>query len=543
MLEDQKLLSRTHGGALAQDVAYELPVRYRGGRNRDQKRRIAAAAAALLPKGPLTMGLTGGTTTSEVARLIADRVDVTLVTNALNIATELALRPRLKIIVTGGVSRPQSYELVGPLAEQTLTGLHMEVAVVGVDGISADAGLTTHDEVEAHTNRAMVARAAAGHRGRGRVEGRARAARPDLPAVGGARAHHRLVGGPRRPGRAARDGPRRARRRRVTCSARYRKRAGRDAHIDRSRRRGRGRGVDSRWRCAMSHARGARRFAAGAVAVLAMALPSCPPGGGTPPPPAPVRCAGHCWHPALKTSWDWVLSVVPQAPYRSVEMYDIDGFDTTAGDVAAMHAAGIKVVCYLSAGTFENWRPDAAAFPASVKGKANGWPGEKWLDVRELQKPHSRLRAIMDTRLDMCRTKGFDAVELDNVDGYTNSTGFPVTAADQLFYNATLANDAHARGLSVLQKNDNEQIPQLLPYFDAALNEQCNQYQECTTAQNGSFGLDQYVAAGKAVFQAEYSLAREEVLRQGQRRELQRSAVQRRPGRLPLPPLPVASAP
>jgi DeoR family transcriptional regulator of aga operon len=160
MLEDQKLLSRTHGGALAQDVAYELPVRYRGGRQRDEKRAIAARAADLLPKGPLTMGLTGGTTTSEVARIIADRVDVTVVTNALNIATELALRPRLKLILTGGVTRTQSYELVGPFADQTLSALHLEVAVVGVDGISADAGLTTHDEVEAHTNRMMISRAA-----------------------------------------------------------------------------------------------------------------------------------------------------------------------------------------------------------------------------------------------------------------------------------------------------------------------------------------------------------------------------------------------
>ncbi len=160
MLEDQKLLNRTHGGALAQDVAYELPVRYRGGRNRDQKRAIAAVAADLLPKGLLTMGLTGGTTTSEVARLIADRMDVTVVTNALNIATELALRPRLKLILTGGVTRSQSYELVGPFADQTLAALHLEVAVVGVDGITADAGLTTHDEVEAHTNRTMIGRAA-----------------------------------------------------------------------------------------------------------------------------------------------------------------------------------------------------------------------------------------------------------------------------------------------------------------------------------------------------------------------------------------------
>ncbi|MEI8057711.1 MAG: DeoR/GlpR family DNA-binding transcription regulator [Actinomycetes bacterium] len=159
MLEDQRLLSRTHGGALAHDVAYELPVRYRGGRNRDEKRAIAIKAAELLPKGRLTMGLAGGTTTSEVARLIAERVDLTVVTNALNIATELALRPRLKLILTGGVTRSQSYELVGPFAEQTLQALHLEVAIVGVDGISAAAGLTTHDEVEAHTNRTMVSRA------------------------------------------------------------------------------------------------------------------------------------------------------------------------------------------------------------------------------------------------------------------------------------------------------------------------------------------------------------------------------------------------
>jgi hypothetical protein len=137
----------------------------------------------------------------------------------------------------------------------------------------------------------------------------------------------------------------------------------------------------------------------------------------------------------------------------------------------------------------------------------DGWAGENWLDVRDVQNSGSTLRSIMDARLDMCVQKGFDALELDNVDGYANSSGFPLTAADQIYYNATLANDAHSRGLSVLQKNDLAQIPDLLPYFDGALNEQCNQYQECTTAQNGSYGLDQYVAAGKPVFQAEYSLA------------------------------------
>jgi hypothetical protein len=219
-----------------------------------------------------------------------------------------------------------------------------------------------------------------------------------------------------------------------------------------------------------------------------------------------VSCNG-CWQPDVQTSWNWVLSTVPGAPYRNVQMYDVDGFNNTAANVSALHAAGIKAVCYLSAGTYENWRPDASQFPSSVLGSGNGWPGEKWLDIREIQKSTSVLRKIMDARLDMCRQKGFDMVELDNVDGYTNSTGFSLSAADQLYFNATLANDSHARGLSVLQKNDNEQIPQLLPYFDGALNEQCNQYKECTTAQNGDYGYDQYVAAGKPVFQAEYKLS------------------------------------
>jgi len=159
MLEEQKLLNRTHGGAVAQDVAYELPVRYRGGQQRQQKQQIARAVAARVPHEPLVLGLTGGTTTSEVARLLSERTQLTVVTNALNIAAELALMPRLKLVVTGGVARPQSYELVGPWAERTLASVTIGLAIVGVDGISAEDGLTTHDEVEAHTNHAMISRA------------------------------------------------------------------------------------------------------------------------------------------------------------------------------------------------------------------------------------------------------------------------------------------------------------------------------------------------------------------------------------------------
>jgi hypothetical protein len=246
-----------------------------------------------------------------------------------------------------------------------------------------------------------------------------------------------------------------------------------------------------------------------ALAAMAVVAPSASAATtATPALPTPVVCAGGpCWHPALQTSWNWVLSVVPTAPYRNVQMYDVDGFNSAAADVTSLHSSGKKAVCYLSAGTYENWRSDASRFPAALLGSGNGWPGEKWLDVRDVQKSGSVLRSIMDSRLDMCRSKGFDMVELDNVDGYSNSTGFPLTAADQRYFNATLANDSHARGLTVLQKNDNEQIPNLVPYFDGALNEQCNQYKECTTAQNGSYGLDQYVAAGKPVFQAEYKLS------------------------------------
>jgi hypothetical protein len=247
--------------------------------------------------------------------------------------------------------------------------------------------------------------------------------------------------------------------------------------------------------------------ASAALVVAALSLSTATTASAAPQVPNPVTC-GSCWHPALKTSWNWVLSTVPKAPYRNVAMYDIDGFDASASDVTALHNAGIKAVCYLSAGTYENWRSDASQFPAAVLGSdVDGWAGEKWLDVRNIQQSGSALHSIMDARLDMCKQKGFDAVELDNVDGYNNSSGFSLTASDQLFYDATLANDSHTRGLSVLQKNDNEQIPDLLPYFDGALNEQCNQYKECTTAQNGDYGLNQYVAAGKPVFQAEYSLA------------------------------------
>jgi DeoR family transcriptional regulator of aga operon len=158
LLEEQRLLTRTHGGAVGHGVLYELPLRYKSARHHDEKRRIAAAAAVLVEDGA-AVGLTGGTTCTEVARELVERQRLTVVTNALNIAGELAIRPNLKLVVTGGYARPESYELVGPLAERSLAGLNLDVVFLGTDGISREAGLTTHHEVEAHTDLALIERA------------------------------------------------------------------------------------------------------------------------------------------------------------------------------------------------------------------------------------------------------------------------------------------------------------------------------------------------------------------------------------------------
>jgi|SRR5262245_34293818 len=158
LLEEQRLLARTHGGAVANGVLFELPLRYRSARNQEEKARIARAAAERVPDGA-AVGMTGGTTTTEAARALSDRRGLTVVTNSLSIASELAVRPNLKLVVTGGVARPESYELVGPLAETSLAALNLDVVLIGVDGISVTAGLTTHHEVEAHTNRALMSRA------------------------------------------------------------------------------------------------------------------------------------------------------------------------------------------------------------------------------------------------------------------------------------------------------------------------------------------------------------------------------------------------
>jgi hypothetical protein len=107
----------------------------------------------------------------------------------------------------------------------------------------------------------------------------------------------------------------------------------------------------------------------------------------------------------------------------------------------------------------------------------------------------------MQRRFEMCRGKGFDAVEPDNIEAFSNRSGFPSTAAQQLTFNRWIAQEMHALGMGVLQKNDGEQSAQLQPYFDGALTEQCNQYRECAA-------FSPYLAAGQPLLNAEYRLSR-----------------------------------
>ncbi|MER6224373.1 DeoR/GlpR family DNA-binding transcription regulator [Streptomyces sp. 900105755] len=165
-LAEQQMLVRTRGGAVVHGVSYELPLRYKTARQASEKQRIAKAVADLVEPGE-TVGLTGGTTTTEVARALAVRGDLTtgtpaltVVTNALNIANELAVRPQFKIVVTGGVARPQSYELIGPLAGGVLGQITLDVAVLGVVAFDVVHGAAAHDEGEAAVNRLLCERAA-----------------------------------------------------------------------------------------------------------------------------------------------------------------------------------------------------------------------------------------------------------------------------------------------------------------------------------------------------------------------------------------------
>ncbi len=200
------------------------------------------------------------------------------------------------------------------------------------------------------------------------------------------------------------------------------------------------------------------------------------------------------WKPAVETTW--------QVQYTGtlntnvvVQMYDLDMFDATAAQVASLRAAGRTVVGYINMGAWEDWRPDKDAFPPEVLGKDyTGWPGEKWLDIRRLD----LLAPILRARMDLARSKGFEGIDPDNVNGYENDTGFPLTAADQLAFNKWLAAEAHQRGLAIGLKNDADQAAALVAHFDWIITESCFYEGWYDTVKV-------FISAGKPVFAIEYT--------------------------------------
>jgi hypothetical protein len=208
-----------------------------------------------------------------------------------------------------------------------------------------------------------------------------------------------------------------------------------------------------------------------------------------PEPPAP----GTWFQPEAGATWQWQIEGTLNTAYDA-EVYDIDAFENDAATIEALHASGRKVVCYFSAGTYEQWRDDAADYPAQVIGlPLEDWPDERWVDIRS-----SVVRSILAKRMDLAAQKGCDGVEPDNVTAWRNESGFDITAEDQLDFNRWLADEAHARGMGAALKNDGDQATELAAWFDFSVNEECHFYDECAQ-------LEPFFAAGKPVFNAEYA--------------------------------------
>jgi len=205
--------------------------------------------------------------------------------------------------------------------------------------------------------------------------------------------------------------------------------------------------------------------------------------------------ASSWWQPSGKLSWQVQFTGRIETSIRA-DVYDIDAFESSASVVARLHKLGRRVACYIDAGSWEKFRPDADRYPASVKGMPlDGWPDERWLDIRRLD----ILGPILESRVAMCAAKGFDAVDFDNVDGYSNRTGFPLNADDQRVFNRWLADTAHAHGLGVGLKNTPTLAGELEPSFDFSVVEQCVQYRECAS-------YAPFLDAAKPVLDIEYSI-------------------------------------
>ena len=201
------------------------------------------------------------------------------------------------------------------------------------------------------------------------------------------------------------------------------------------------------------------------------------------------------WTPPAGLTFSILLSVAPNVIDTPAQVVDVDLFDISTQTINALKAQGKRVVCYLSAGSWENWRPDKNDFPAEVLGrKYDGWAGERWLDTRNI----AVLGPLMRARLDRCKQKGFDAVDPDNVDSYQAKTGFPITRSDSIRYLRFLAKEAHLRGLAIGLKNATEISRFVLDKMDFAVTEDCFDQGWCRNSKN-------FINANKPVFAIEYT--------------------------------------
>ncbi len=223
------------------------------------------------------------------------------------------------------------------------------------------------------------------------------------------------------------------------------------------------------------------------VAVLvasALVVSSCGGDEESDGPPDRAIAVGSTWQLQLQGDVD---------TSHDADVYDIDLFDVPVETIDSLHADGRTVVCYFSAGSWEQWRDDADDFADVAIGvPLVGWEGERWFDIR-----HDSVRAGLAARMDVAVSKGCDGVDADNVTGFDTDTGFDLTADDQLDFNRFLADAAHDRGLLIGLKNDLVQIPDLVDVFDFAVNEQCHEFDECGAMQP-------FLDAGKPVFNVEY---------------------------------------
>jgi endo-alpha-1,4-polygalactosaminidase (GH114 family) len=215
-----------------------------------------------------------------------------------------------------------------------------------------------------------------------------------------------------------------------------------------------------------------------------------PAGVIIPTSPSP---ASDWWHPEPGLTWQWQLDGEVDTSIDA-QVFDLDLYVDQAA-IDALQARGVKLICYISVGSFENWRPDADQFPDEVIGdKYEGWTGERWLDIRRVD----LLAPIMTARLDLCAAKGFVGVEPDNIEIYDSNTGFPLTYADQLTYARWLADEAHARGLAIGLKNAPDMVNDTLEIFDFAIIEDAYYYGWIDS-------MLPFISIGKPVFAAEYT--------------------------------------